>query len=354
MRRLCRPSPFLRIALATCFVALATGCAVYEDGTPQPRSDGGGAAGAGGATGGAAGRGGSTGGGAGTGGTAEDDGGEVNDASLDAEGPLPDVAAPLPDARTDLTNDVAETDSPGDAGSTDTWSPPDVDHSDARDGSVPDANDAPSGDGSPDVASDGPRAPDADAAALPDADAGVRDIVDSAPIAPQTLPAHGTPIEKPDAGGPFESRCASDEVVTGFVGRAGVQTDAIGSTCSNLIGGVLSSPRNLPLHGFTTGGNAFTVTCPANYAAVGIVGRYGHNTMWKEDVTTMIGVVCKALGSTTTQIVTITGQPALDSGYSSFREDCTGGRFLTVISGRTDSNSLGYTVQQVGGECNAR
>jgi hypothetical protein len=356
MRRFCRPRLPFKIALGTCFVALATACAVYEDGPPEPRSDGGGAAGTGGggATGGAAGRGGSTGGGGGTGGTAEEDGGELNDASLDADVPLPDVALPPDDARTDRTNDVAETGSPGDAGLTDTWGPPDADDLDARDTSVPDANDAPRSDGSNDVASDEPRAPDADAAPRPDADAGPRDVVDGGPIAPQTLPLHGTPIQKPDAGGPFESRCASDEVVTGFVGRAGVQTDAIGSTCSNLIGGVLSSPRNLPLHGFATGGNAFTVTCPANYAAVGIVGRYGHNTMWKEDVTTMIGVVCKALGSTATQIVTITGQPALDPGYSSFREDCTGGRFLTVISGRTDSNSLGFTVQQVGGECNAR
>ena len=66
---------------------------------------------------------------------------------------------------------------------------------------------------------------------------------------------------------------------------------------AQLIGGVLSSPRNLPLSGNTTGGGPFTVTCPANYVAVSIVGRYGHNTMWMEDVTTMIGVVCKDLAS---------------------------------------------------------
>jgi len=195
---------------------------------------------------------------------------------------------------------------------------------------------------------------DTDATAIPDADAAAGDVIDSGPTGRQILPPHGAPIEKPDAGGPFDSRCASDEVVTGFIGRAGVQTDALASTCSKLIGGVLSSPRNLPLNGNLTGGTPFTVTCPANYVAVGIVGRFGHNTMWMEDITTMVGVVCKDLASTATQIVTITGQPALDAGYTSFREDCTAGRYLTDLSGRTDSNSLGFTVQQVGGECEGR
>jgi hypothetical protein len=138
------------------------------------------------------------------------------------------------------------------------------------------------------------------------------------------------------------------------VGREGVQTDAIAATCSQLISGALSSPHNLPLNGNPTGGNAFTVACPTNYVAVGIVGRYGHNTMWMEDVTTTVGLVCKDLASSAQQIVTVTGQPALDSGYSTFREDCTGGRYVTNIVGVPDSNSLGYTVGQVGGECNVR
>jgi hypothetical protein len=170
----------------------------------------------------------------------------------------------------------------------------------------------------------------------------------------QVLPFRGTPIVKPDAGAPFHSRCASDEVVTGFVARAGVQTDGIGATCSKLVGGTLSSPRNLPINGNTTGGNQVTITCPSNHAAVGIVGRYGHNTMWNEDVTTSVGLVCKNLGSSATQIVSITTQPALDSGYTSFREDCTNGRYLTDIAGEPDSNSLGYCVGQIGGECTSR
>jgi hypothetical protein len=200
---------------------------------------------------------------------------------------------------------------------------------------------------------------DADAPATTDAmgpdiaETGAVDV-DSGSTGVQILPRHGTPIEKPDAGAPFDSRCASDEVVTGFIARAGVQTDAIASTCSKLIGGVLSSPHNLPLVGNASGGSPFTIACPANYVAVGIVGRYGHSTMWSEDITTGIGVVCKDLGSTATQIVTIT-PTALDSGYVSFREDCTGGRYLTDISGQPDSNSLAYTpVGQMGGECSAR
>jgi hypothetical protein len=133
-----------------------------------------------------------------------------------------------------------------------------------------------------------------------------------------------------------------------------VQTDAIGSTCSRLSGGVLSSPRNLPLIGNPGGGSMVTITCPSNHVAVGIVGRYGHNSDYDEEVTTAIGVVCKDLASSATQIARITTQPDLDAGYTSFREDCTGGRYLTDISGITDSNSLSYMVQQVGGECSVR
>jgi hypothetical protein len=334
-----------------------TACAVYGDdieepngrgpeaGTPEggPSDSGpsdrdaagtGGAGGNGGA-GGASGSGGTSGGSADA--SAEDTG------RVDTDATSPDAAPPFDAAR--------DGGPPDDSGAQDTPSF-DADASDISDAStgsdIFDGGVPPSDTPSP---PDGAR--DADAT-TPDADSGTVDVSDGGPTGRQILPMHGAPIEMPDAGGPFDSRCASDEVVTGFVGRAGVQTDALASTCSKLIGGVLSSPRNLPLNGNLTGGMPFTVACPANYVAVGIVGRFGHNTMWNEDVTTMIGVVCKALASTTTQIVTITGQPALDAGYTSFREDCTAGRYLTDISGRTDANSLGFTVQQVGGECEAR
>jgi hypothetical protein len=336
-------------------IALATACSVYDVDPPADRADGGGSAGSGG-TGGTAGSGGVAGTGpAGSGGTAGSDGaadGATIDATrTDADAARIDVALPPSDALDDGTNDALETGGPDDGGTIDTLPPADADTADASDTSRPDTADvvAPP----IDVSFDSVVGPDADGAAR-DADAPNPDASDGGPTGPQILPQHGSPIEKPDAGGPFDSRCASDEVVTGFIGRAGVQTDAIASTCSKLIGGVLSAPHNLTLNGFPTGGNAFTVVCPANYVAVGIVGRYGHNTMWMEDVTTMIGVICKDLASSTTQTVTITGQPALDSGYTSFREDCAGGRYLTDISGRIDSNSLGVTVQQVGGECDFR
>jgi hypothetical protein len=283
------------------------------------------------------------------------DGSTTDGTGVDADATLADMAPPYSDAPSDRVLDADGRGSPGDA-PYDTISPPDSTDAPpdaATDGSSgTDASDAalpPA-----DTAADAPNAPDADAPNAPDADAGSFDANDGASTGIQILPRHGTPIFKPDAGAPFDSRCASDEVVTGFIARAGVQTDAIGSTCSKLNGTTLSSPHNLPLVGNATGGNAVTVACPANHAAVGIVGRFGHNTMWMEDVTTMIGVVCKNLTSTATQIVTITSQPALDSGYTSFREDCTAGRFLTDISGLPDSNSLGYTIGQVGGECSVR
>jgi len=352
-----RSLPFFQnVLLSTGCVVLATACSIYGGEVPEAKPDGGSAAGAAGTSvagsGGAAGNGGSA--GAGTGGTAGGSGGTggatIDAATIDADGALTDAAPPRPDAVADSASDASDVGAPTDGGA-DTLPPPnDVTLADTSDVSTDtDARDA----GAPrDVSGDEPRPVDADATI--DADSGTRDAVDSGPTGPQILPPHGTPIENPDAGGPFANRCANDEVVTGFVGRAGVQTDAIASTCSRLSGGVLSSPRNLPLNGNLTGGSPFTVVCPANHAAVGIVGRYGHNTMWQEDVTTAIGVVCKNLASTATQIVAISGQPALDAGYTSFREDCTGGRYLTVISGRTDGNSLGFCVQQVGGECNVR
>jgi hypothetical protein len=197
--------------------------------------------------------------------------------------------------------------------------------------------------------------PDADATLVDAADAARVDVNDAgAPLGPQILPRHGTPIQKPDAGGPFDSRCAADEVVTGFNARAGVQTDAIGAICRKLVAGSLGATRSLPLNGTPTGGNAVTVTCPTNHVAAGVVGRYGHNTAYDEDVTTAVGLVCRDLTSANTQIVAITTQPALDPGYTSFREDCTSTRVLTSISGVVDSNSLSVCVPQVGGECNVR
>jgi hypothetical protein len=273
------------------------------------------------------------------------------DGGTDWDGSPGDGSLPSADARVDGAGDALDSASTTDA-SYDGGPPYDIADDDASDAPSTDAGTPPS-DASSDTTVDTPPAPpDADAA-IADASTDKIDVVDSGPTV-QILPKHGTPIENADAGGPFDSRCASDEVVTGFIGRAGVQTDAIASTCSKLSGGVLSSPRNLPLNGNLTGGSPFTVTCPANYVAVSIVGRYGHNTMWNEDVTTAIGVICKNLTSSSTQTVTITGQPALDSGYTTFREDCTGGRYLTDISGRIDGNSLGITVGQVGGECDFR
>jgi hypothetical protein len=333
---------------------ITAACSVYDEELPKTRPEAGtpGAGGTNAGTGGGAGDGGS-GGASGSSGKADDASGDaaLDDANAVRADATPPAADAADAALLDRAADASEAGSSGDGAAADTLPTEDGDPLDVTDAAIADANDAgPTSDGS----NDAPPMLDADAMVVADADSGGRDGSDGGPMGPQILPMHGTPIEKPDASVPFDSRCATDEVVTGFVGRAGVQTDAIASTCSKLIGGVLSSPRNLALNGNMTGGNPFTVTCPANHVAVSIVGRYGHNTMWMEDVTTAIGVVCKNLGSTATQTVTITGQPALDAGYTTFREDCTAGLYLTSITGRTDSNSLGYTVQQVGGECNVR
>jgi hypothetical protein len=173
----------------------------------------------------------------------------MTDGSIAADGARTDASLPPTDAGGGGANDATESGALADGGYVDAalldGNP--VDTADVATGS--DASDwgSASSDGSAEASSDAPRPPDADATA-PDADSGTRDVVDSGPTAPQILPQHGMAIAKPDAGGPFDSRCASDEVVTGFIGRAGVQTDAIASTCTKLIGGVLSSARNLPLN----------------------------------------------------------------------------------------------------------
>jgi hypothetical protein len=318
----------------------AAACSVYDVGAPE-RATTGGASGAGGShagIGGASGNGGaasaggggsgSTGGtgGDGMGGTRGSPDGSTGDAArgdavtsddTSTDDVRDDATGPVTDGGT-ADIDFPDADAPVEAGDPDATAPP-----------VDATTDAP---------------PGVDAATDATVDGTGSDTAETGVIV-QILPRQGTPIVKPDAGAPFDSRCASDEVVTGF----------IASTCSKLIGGVLSSPHNLPLVGNTTGGSAVTIACPANYVAVGIVGRYGHSTMWMENITTSIGVVCKDLGSTTTQIVAITTEATLDSGYTSFREDCTSGLYLTDISGQPDSNSLAYTpVGQVGGECSAR
>ena len=344
----------MALALLTGAAVGAGACTVY-DVDSRARMTTAGASGAGGAqagVGGASGNGGTanTGhGGAGSMGSGGSTGGEGGSWSS-------------PDASTGdvvTSNDTSTGDVRGDA--TDAG-----EEGGADDVDLSDAVDAPSDGGNDDAAippidatSDAPPGADATADTTTDtlgpdtAETGAGDA-DSGSTGVQILPLRGTPIIKPDAGAQFDSRCAGNEVVTGFIARVGVQTDAIAATCSTLSGGVLSSPHNLPLNGNSTGGSPVTITCPANYVAVGIVGRYGHSTMWMEDITTSIGVVCKNLGSTATQTVAVTSQNSLDSGYTSFREDCTGGRYLTDISGRPDSNSLAYTVGQVGGECSVR
>jgi hypothetical protein len=337
----------ISVALLAAALAAAIGaeaCTVYDVQAPT-RATTAGVAGAGGSTS-------STVGGSGSGGSGSTGNGGAGNTGGDGTGGAwsnPDGStgdAPSSDA---VTSDVISTVDVGNDDTTGTAADggaADVELADALvEGGDPDVTTPPS-----DVTTDADATTDANG---PDtAETGALDV-DSGSTGVQILPRHGTPIAKPDAGAPFDSRCASDEVVTGFIARAGVQTDAIGSTCSKLIGGVLSAPHNLPLNGNLTGGSPVTITCPANYVAVGIVGRYGHSTMWSEDITTGIGIVCKDLGSTATQIVTIT-PTGLDSGYMSFREDCTGGRYLTDISGQPDSNSLAYTVGQVGGECSVR
>lgn len=338
-------------------VALATACSVYEGNPADPRGGSSGSAGSS-ASGGAAGAGGTTpsgtGGVSGTGGEGGSagipDAAGPSDARGDGDATPTDIAAAR-DTSLDGVNDGVDTGGGSDTPTYDTTGSEDADAAPSDTATDP-IDEIPPADAAPDVAvvdADGASPSDAGA---PDAQ-GTSDVTDAGPTL-QILPYRGTPIEKPDAGAPFHSRCASDEVVTGFIARAGVQTDAIGATCSKLAGTTLSSPRNLPLNGNVSGGNQVTIACPAGYAAVGIVGRYGHNSTYNEDVTTSLGVVCKSLTSSSTQIVSITTQPALDSGYTSFREDCNSGLFLTDIAGRPDSNSLAYCVGQVGGECSSR
>jgi hypothetical protein len=337
------------------FLLFLAGCSTYTsdlmNGDPILAGTGG--------NGGAQGVGGS----AGRGGTGTHDGsadtgstgGTASDAASDA---APDRTL---DAASDVVVDMAarDRDAASDAMVPDSMQP---------DGGSPDAVDPDADAGAPDVSTDSLRDGGdvtSDPSTDPIVDGGGDSVVDSAirdadareaetsgPLGPQTLPPHGVPI---GSGTPFDSRCNATEVVTGFHVRAGAHTDSIAAICSTYSNGMLSAPRNLPLNGNTTGGSAQSHPCPANYVAAGLVGTYGHNNMWDEDILVAIGVVCRSLANpATTQIVAITSQPPIDSGSVSFREDCTTTRMLTSISGTLATNSLGLGVQRVGGECNPR
>jgi len=65
--------------------------------------------------------------------------------------------------------------------------------------------------------------------------------------------------------------CASGtDVIVGLTGRVGAYFDQLIYRCATLSGGVLGTPRDGTLIGFSSGGSPFSVSCPANAAAVGI------------------------------------------------------------------------------------
>jgi hypothetical protein len=190
--------------------------------------------------------------------------------------------------------------------------------------------------------------------AMPPVDTGTPPIDTGAPdrgtAGPEILPPHGSPVSSPT---PFRSECASNEVVTGFIGRVGGNVDAIGLICTVLGEGGLGASRNLSPMG-NDGGVLGTLTCPTNFVAVGLVGEYGYSSFFMDNFTGSIGIVCRDLAGTTTQIITLPTDVPIDVDATTFIEQCTGGRYLTAISGSLDTNALGLCVMQIGGECNLR
>jgi hypothetical protein len=156
---------------------------------------------------------------------------------------------------------------------------------------------------------------------------------------------------------PFSSACAADEVVIGFSIRAGLWTDAIASICAKFTNRTLGAIRILPVAG-GDGGNPQQLLCPTNHVAIGVVGNYGHSNRYNVDQMTGLGIVCRDIANpeNPVQIVAVPQAPLdPDAGSTSFREDCTMGRWLTTLSGTLDYNSVsGQSVVRFGGECAVR
>lgn len=75
-------------------------------------------------------------------------------------------------------------------------------------------------------------------------------------------------------GTAYTLRCPSDRVLAGIQGRAGSLVDRIGALCAQVdpLGRWVGSPRSGGSAG-GSGGTAFTLTCPRDYAVSGFQGR---------------------------------------------------------------------------------
>lgn len=147
-------------------------------------------------------------------------------------------------------------------------------------------------------------------------------------------------------GNAFEAVCGAKEAMVGIAGRNGAMLDAVEVLCARigLDGKYVSPPRKTARYGGGGGGD-FSLACPTDHVATGIVGRAG-------GLIDALGVICSKInmnytfGSWSPGSAGPTLGPAGGGGGSQFSSDCGYNPPAVGLSGRA-----GTLVDRVGLKC---
>jgi len=138
------------------------------------------------------------------------------------------------------------------------------------------------------------------------------------------------PMELAGAGpgaAPFRDKCPAGMVAMGFTGRSGAEIDRVALQCAPLSpAGELGAPITLPTHGFSTGGQPYSIRC-RNGVIVGLSGGAGSRI-------DRIGGHCWSIGrlggdGTSTEQVIVTG----GGSGGPYEQFCPAGYVMVGISG---------------------
>jgi hypothetical protein len=141
-----------------------------------------------------------------------------------------------------------------------------------------------------------------------------------------------TPAAGGQGGSDFSLSCNANEVMVGVTGRAGWVVDRLAALCQAVDsnGAPAGATRQTAAAG-GTGGNAFTLRCPAGQAVAGIQGRAGQ-------MVDRIQVSCRRVtGGTTTGAVTWIAAAGGNGGSAFGAHPCTGDRPAKSLVGRAGS-----------------
>lgn len=159
-------------------------------------------------------------------------------------------------------------------------------------------------------------------------------------VVPATAAAQAesfTPSVGGQGGSDFSRSCDASEVMVGITGRAGWVVDRLGAICQGVgTDGVPTGATRQTAASGGSGGNAFTLRCPAGQAVSGIQGRAGH-------LVDRIQLSCRRVqGGTTTGAVTWLAAVGGSGGSPFGVHPCAGDRPAKSLVGRA-----GSTIDQV-------